>query len=460
MAESAGFQNSKPFAIVARPRLYDNPASVQIPPLVLTGDGHSVILSLPPPYKREGWTMPVLVETGELPNPQCIIGIMKIVIAPQGFKAGISGLEAAQAIARGVAAVEPEAETVLMPVADGGDGTLHALVDATGGRVFTSRVTGPLGQPIDAAWGVMGDGRTAVIEMALASGLALVPQRRRNPRITTTAGTGEIMREALEGGYTRIIVGLGGSATNDGGAGFAAALGARLFDAEGRPIPPGGSALARLQRIDISGLHHLLPAATVIAATDVTNPLCGPDGASAVFGPQKGANQDMVRELDEALANYASVVARPPPNGVGRDVADEPGAGAAGGLGAGMMAFANATLQSGIDMVCEVLNFDSHLQDADLVITGEGRADRSTIFNKAPAGVARLAGRRGVPTVLLAGSLGQGYEELYDHGLAAVLSIADRPMNFDQSLSRTAELLTSAAESAMRLILTGRKMGR
>ena len=259
-------------------------------------------------------------------------------------------------------------ETVLLPVADGGDGTLHALVDATGGEVFTSRVTGPLGQPIEAMWGVMGDGRTAVIEMALASGLALVPQRRRNPRITTTAGTGEIMREALERGYTRIIVGLGGSATNDGGAGFAAALGARFLDGEDRPIPPGGSALARLQRIDITGLHSQLSDASIIAATDVTNPLCGPDGASAVFGPQKGANQDMVEELDDALSSYARVVARD----VGKDVAEEPGAGAAGGLGAGLMAFAGATLQSGIDMVCEVLNFDAILKDADLVITGEG----------------------------------------------------------------------------------------
>lgn len=377
---------------------------------------------------------------------------MKIVIAPQGFKAGISGLEAAQAIARGVAAAAPRAETVLAPVADGGDGTLHALVDATGGQVFTSTVTGPLGQPLEARWGVMGDGRTAVIEMALASGLALVPQRRRNPRITTTAGTGEIMKEALERGFTRIIVGLGGSATNDGGAGFAAALGARFLDVGGRPLPPGGSALARLDRIEHSGLHPRLADATIIAATDVTNPLCGPDGASAVFGPQKGANPDMVRELDAALANYARVVARD----VGSDVLDQPGAGAAGGLGAGLMAFAGATLQSGIDMVCEVLNFDEMLRDADLVITGEGRADRSTIFNKAPAGVARHAQAHGVPTLLLAGSLGPGYEELYDHSLAAVICIADRPMSFEQSLSRSAELLESAAQNATRLFLAGR----
>ena len=379
---------------------------------------------------------------------------MKIVIAPQGFKAGISGLEAARAIARGVSAAVPDAETVLAPVADGGDGTLNALVDGTGGRVFTSTVTGPLGQPLEAQWGVMGDGNTAVIEMALPSGLALVPQRRRNPRITTTAGTGEMLSEALDRGYTRIIVGLGGSATNDGGAGLATALGARFLDSSGNPLPPGGSALARLDRIEIDDLHPRLGEATVIAATDVTNPLCGPDGASAVFGPQKGANPDMVQELDAALANYARVVARD----LGRDVSEQPGAGAAGGLGAGLMAFTGATLQSGIDMICEVLNFDSLLEGADLVITGEGRADHSTIFNKAPVGVARHAQAHGIPTVLLAGGLGPGYEELYDYSLAAVVCIADRPMTFDVSLSRTAELLEATAERTMRLILTGRAM--
>jgi glycerate kinase len=379
---------------------------------------------------------------------------MKVVIAPQGFKAGIPGLEAAQAIARGVIAAVPDAEIVLAPVADGGDGTLHALVDGTGGKVFTSMVSGPLGPQLEALWGVMGDGRTAVVEMALASGLALVPQRRRNPRLTTTAGTGEIIREALDAGYTRIIVGLGGSATNDGGAGMAAALGARFMDAEGRSLPPGGSSLARLDRIDVSNLHPGLQGATIIAATDVTNPLCGPEGASAIFGPQKGANAEMVRELDAALANYAQVVTRD----VGRDVSGVPGAGAAGGLGAGLMAFAGATLQSGIDMVCEILGFDALLQGADLVITGEGRADRSTVFNKAPVGVARHANTHGVPTVLLAGSLGPGYEELYEHNVASVVCIADRPMNFEASLSRSAELLESAAERTMRLIIAGKRM--
>ena len=380
---------------------------------------------------------------------------MRIIVAPQGFKATLSGLEAARAIARGVSAAMPEAETVLAPVADGGDGTLNALVESTGGQVFTSSVTGPLGQPVAAQWGVMGDGRTAVIEMALASGITLVPQRRRNPRVTTTAGTGEILKEALDRGYDRIIVGLGGSATNDGGAGLASALGARFLDSSGKILPAGGSALARLDRVESDSLHPGLRDATIIAATDVTNPLCGPEGASAIFGPQKGASPEMVHELDAALANYARVVARH----LGRDVSEQPGAGAAGGLGAGLMAFAGATLQSGIDMVCEVLDFDTLLEGADLVITGEGRADHSTIFNKAPVGVARHANAHGVPTVLLAGGLGPGYEELYDYSLDAVVCISDRPMSFDVSLSRTAELLESAAERTMRLLLTGRAMG-
>lgn len=374
---------------------------------------------------------------------------MKVIIAPQGFKGSVSALEAARAIERGVRAAAPGAVTVVVPVADGGDGTLNALVDGTGGRVFRSVVTGPLSQPIDAMWGLMGDGRTAVIEMARASGLALVPQGQQNPRVTTTAGTGEIINEALERGFTRIIVGLGGSATNDGGAGMAAALGVRFLDEAGCALPPGGAALARLARIDISKLNPKLPGATIIGATDVTNPLCGPRGASAVYGPQKGASPEVVAELDAALGNFARVVRRD----LGLDVADRPGAGAAGGLGAGLMAFAGAELRSGIDMVCEVLGFDAHLEGADLVITGEGRADRSTIYNKAPVGVARRALARGVPTILLAGSLGPGHEELYQHGIAGIVCIADRPMRFEESLRRTEELLEGAAERVLRLLL-------
>ena len=374
---------------------------------------------------------------------------MKIVIAPQGFKGGISGLEAARAIARGVLAAAPEAETVLLPVADGGDGTLHALVDATGGEIFTSMVTGPINQQVEAQWGVMGDGRTAVIEMARASGLAMVPSRRRNPKVTTTLGTGEILKEALERGYKSVMVGLGGSATNDGGAGMATALGVRFLDSSGDALPPGGAALARLDRIDTSGLLDRIAGADIVAATDVTNPLCGPTGASAIFGPQKGASKEVVAELDAALRNFAQVVKRD----TGHDVLDVPGAGAAGGLGAGLIAFAGAKIRSGIDLVCQVLDFDRHLAGADLVITGEGRADRSTVFDKAPVGVARHARAHGVPTILLAGSLGEGHEELYQHGVASILCISDGTMSFEQALSRTGEMLEGTAERAVRLFL-------
>ena len=373
---------------------------------------------------------------------------MKIVIAPQSFKGSLHALQAAEAIQRGVLRAAPNAETVLVPVADGGDGTLEALVNTTGGEMRRSIVTGPLGQAVEAFWGIMGDGITAVVEMALASGLALVSPKRRNPRTATTRGTGEIIKEALDLGYTRIIVGLGGSATNDAGSGMAAALGVRFLDQAGQPLPSGGAALSRLASIDRSAIDPKLAQATIIGATDVTNPLCGPTGASAVFGPQKGASPRVVAELDAALANFARVVKQD----LGLDVLDRQGAGAAGGLGAGLMAFTGADLRSGIDMVCQVLEFDRHLQGADLVITGEGRADESTIYDKAPVGVARRARAQGVPTIILAGSIGPGSEKLYDHGIAGLVCIADRPMSFERSLARTADLLEGAAERTVRLL--------
>jgi glycerate kinase len=279
----------------------------------------------------------------------------------------------------------------------------------------------------------------------------LVPPKRRNPRISTTRGTGEIIQEALDQGYTRIIVGLGGSATNDAGAGMAAALGVRFLDDAGQVLPSGGAALARLAHIDVSNLHPRLAQATIIGATDVTNPLCGPTGASEIYGPQKGATPEVVAELDAALARFAQVVRQD----LGKNVRDRPGSGAAGGLDAGLMAFFGAELRSGIDMVCDILEFDRHLEGASLVITGEGRADESTIYDKAPVGVARRAASRGVPTVILAGSIGPGYQKLYQHGIAGVVCIADRPMSFERSLARTAELLEGAAERTVRLLRNG-----
>ena len=372
---------------------------------------------------------------------------MKVVIAPQAFKGNLTAKEAAQAIARGVTQADPTIQCVLAPVADGGDGTVDVLVGATGGRIFTAQVTGPLGEEVTAQWGVTGDGKTAVIEMALVSGLALVPPRRRDPRIATSYGTGQLIRHALQHGHRRIIVGLGGSATNDGGAGMAQALGARFLNAEGRELPFGGAALAKLASIDPSHMKSGLAEAEVIAATDVTNPLCGPTGASAVYGPQKGATAAVVRELDEALRVYAEALER----SMGKKVADIPGAGAAGGMGAGLIAFANATLKPGIDLICDAMEFDRRLEGADLLITGEGRIDASTAFNKAPVGVAKRARDKGIPTIALAGSLGTGYQAVYEHGINAVVPIGDRPMSFRESLGRTRELLCDAAERSVRL---------
>ena len=313
---------------------------------------------------------------------------MKVMIAPQSFKGGLQGVEVARAIKQGVLSVYPQAETVEIPVADGGDGTLDALVRSTGGQLFTSQVTGPLEEPVSALWVVMGEvfsypeegadlvdsrtlsnpaqGQIAVIEMARASGLALVPPRRRNPRITTTYGTGELIGEALGKGYRRIIVGLGGSATNDGGVGMAQALGVRFLDSNGRELPFGGAALSKLARVDTSNLRLGVMEAKITAATDVTNPLCGPSGASAVYGPQKGASPKVVEELDRALEHLSRVIKR----NLGLDVRDIPRAGAAGGLGAGLMAFMSAEIESGIDLICQVLGLEEHLTGVDLVITG------------------------------------------------------------------------------------------
>ena len=397
---------------------------------------------------------------------------MKVVIAPQSFRGGLPGPEAARAIQQGVLAAYPQAETVTVAVADGGDGTLDALATGTGGELFTKTVTGPLGEPVSALWGVTGEGilyspsaagqdrgwraaglggKIAVIEMARASGLALVPLRRRDPRTTTSYGTGELISEALDRGYRSIIVGLGGSATNDGGVGMAQALGVRFLDASGRELPFGGGALAKLARIDMTGLRLGVMEAEVTGATDVTNPLCGPKGASAVYGPQKGASPAVVKDLDAALDHLSDVIKR----NLGVDVRDEPRTGAAGGLGAGLMAFLNARIASGVDLVCDVLGLDELLQGADLVITGEGRVDASTAYDKAPVGVARRAKALGIPVIAMAGSLGPGYREVYKHGIDAVVPIMERPMSFEDSISRTYDLLRAATERTMRLLKVG-----
>ena len=376
----------------------------------------------------------------------------RVVIAPQEFKGSLTALEIARAMETGVKRALPEADTVLVPVADGGDGTLQSLVDSSGGRVMTARVTGPLGRPVDACWGALGDGATAVIEMARSSGLALLRLDERDPLATTTRGVGELIQAALEAGHRRFIIGIGGSATNDGGAGMAQALGARFLDADGADLLPGGAALARLERVDVSEMDPRLDEAEVVVACDVNNPLCGPTGASAIYGPQKGATPEVVRQLDAALARYADVIERD----LGTDIRDRPGAGAAGGLGAGLMAFLRAELRAGVDIVLEAVGLAEKLAGADLVITGEGQFDRSTVFDKAPVGVARLAKERSIPVVGIAGSLGDGFQQVHDCGIDAVFTLVSGPMTLEEAMANTRILVENTAEEVVRAMLAGR----
>lgn len=380
---------------------------------------------------------------------------MKIILAPQALKGSLDAEAVGQAMAEGVRIALPDAEIAIIPVADGGEGTVRALVAATDGQLLHTRVTGPLGEPVEAEWGLLGTGttvsgeKTAVIEMAAAAGLPLVPQARRNPLVTTTRGVGELLRAALDAGCKRILIGIGGSATNDGGAGMAQALGARLLDADGHILPPGGAALARLARIDVSSMDTRLPQTAVRVASDVTNPLTGPEGASAVYGPQKGATPEMVAELDAALVHYAAILKRD----LGADVENIPGAGAAGGLGAGLLAFARAELVPGARLVFEALRFDERVAGADLIFTAEGRLDAQTAYGKAVGAVAAAGQWLGVPVVALAGAVALDDAALLALGLAAALPLADGPLTLEESMARSADLTRDATLRALRLIL-------
>ncbi len=372
---------------------------------------------------------------------------MKIVIAPQGFKGNLTALEVARAIEKAVKRIVPDAITTLKPMADGGEGTVQALVDATGGEIMVTEVTDPLGGKVKAHWGILSDKTTAVIEMASASGLPLVPREKRNPLVTTTYGTGELIRAALDHGCRKLIIGIGGSATNEGGAGMAQALGAKLRDANGKELPFGGAALARLKHIDISNLDPRLADFDVTLASDVNNPLCGPRGASAIYGPQKGATPEMVKQLDAALAHYADVIKKD----LGVDFRDVPGAGAAGGLGMGLMVFLKAKMIPGIDVVIKATNLVEDLKDADLVFTAEGRIDCQSAMGKVPTGVALKAKEFGAPVIALAGEVADDCRVVFEQGIDAVLSIAPGPISLEQSMSNAEKLITNAAECAMRL---------
>lgn len=372
---------------------------------------------------------------------------MRIVIAPDSFKECLSAFDAACSIAEGARRVFPEAELELVPMADGGEGTVDALVQATGGAYAEAEVCGPLGDPVRARYGRLGDGRTAVIEMAAAAGLPLAPVERRDPLKATSRGVGELIRHAIDGGARRVILGIGGSATNDGGAGMAQALGFSLRDADDEELPPGGAALARLARIEVSAVCPLPDQTEVLVACDVRNPLCGPEGASRVYGPQKGASPADVEILDAALRHFAGVVA----SQLGAEVLDIPGGGAAGGLGAGLVAFLGAELRPGVDLVAEACGLARRIEGSDLVITGEGRMDGQTVHGKTPIGVARLARNAGVPVLALAGSLGQGWRAVYEHGIDAAFSIVPGPASLAEACAAAPALLADTAEAAMRI---------
>ena len=379
---------------------------------------------------------------------------MKIVIAPQTFKGSISALDAAEAMREGVLEVFPDADTVLLPVADGGDGTLETLVDGSGGEIRETEVCGPLGERRSAEWGAMGDGVTAVIEMARTSGLALVSPDERDPLNATTYGLGEIVLAALDDGFRRFIMGIGGSATNDAGAGMAQALGARLLDEAGAELQVGGAALANLSRIEKSGIDIRVAESSFLVACDVSNPLTGPEGASAIYGPQKGATPDMVKTLDAALTRFSEIAKRD----LGVEINDLRGAGAAGGLGGGMVAFLNAELRAGVDIVLGTVSLDEALKEADLVVTGEGALDYQTVYSKAPIGVAERARRLGIPVVAIAGTLGDGFDLVHDHGIEAATAITNGPMSLEEATSRASSLIAQTSVQAMRMIRVGMGM--
>ncbi|HGC6388095.1 TPA: glycerate kinase [Cronobacter dublinensis] len=371
----------------------------------------------------------------------------KIVIAPDSFKESLSAMDVATAIEAGFREIYPQATYVRLPMADGGEGTVEAMVAATGGHIVQVPVTGPLGNRVEGFYGVLGDGETAVIEMAAASGLHLVPPAQRDPRITTSFGTGELILAALDSGVKAIIIGIGGSATNDGGAGMMQALGVRFLDSQQRGLLPGGASLAALEHIEMSGLDPRLAHTTFTVACDVDNPLCGAKGASAIFGPQKGATPEMVAQLDAALRRFGTTLEAV----TGKRIISAPGAGAAGGMGAALLGMLNAQLRPGIDIVTQTLGLAQAVRDADLVITGEGRLDRQSIHGKTPVGVARVAKQFQRPVVAIAGSLTPDYQVVHEHGIDAAFSVLDRIVTLEEALDDAARNLRVTARNVAAL---------
>ena len=382
---------------------------------------------------------------------------LRVVVAPSGFKESLSAEEVAAALAAGIRAACPEAEVAELPLVDGGEGFTETLVRTTAGELHMATVTGPVGDPVDARFGILGgDGpRTGVLEMAAAAGLRLVPRDKRDPLTTTTYGVGELIAAVLDQGIERLLVGCGDSGTNDGGVGMAQALGVRLQEADGTPIGRGGAALLALDRIDLSARDARLAGVGIDVACNVHNLLCGPNGVARVFGPQKGASPETVDHLERALDRYAEVVERD----LGLDVREVPGGGASGGLGAGLMALLGATLHPRYDVVMRYLDLDGALATADLVVTAEGGIDFQTPRGKVPAEVARRAKQRGLPVIALAGTVGKDAAINLDHGIDAFLSVVDAPMTLEDAVARAPELVAACAENVMRLVLIGRNLG-
>ena len=371
---------------------------------------------------------------------------MKIIVAPDSFKGSLSAIEAANAMEKGIKKAFPEAETVLLPIGDGGEGTMETLVAATDGIVKTVSVTAPLGNQVEAAYGVLGDGETCVIEMASASGLHLVADGMLKPLKATTYGTGELIRQALDAGFSSFIIGLGGSATNDGGAGMLQALGARLLDGRGNEIGYGGGELEKIQKIDLDSFDKRIKDCSFVIASDVQNPLIGPEGASAVFGPQKGAGAEDVDLLDDNLSHWADEIF----TATGIKLHNKAGAGAAGGIGGAFQAFFPVEMKRGVDVVLHYIQLDRELAETDLVITGEGKVDNQTAFGKTPLGVAQMAKNRNVPTIIIAGSVGAGVDVLYDFGVISINSMINNPMTLKEAMENAGELLEFSAEQVVR----------
>lgn len=374
---------------------------------------------------------------------------MKIVVAPDSFKGSLSAQGVSDALTRGILRGCPDASIEAIPLGDGGEGTMDCLVAATGGQVHTAWVQNPFGQLIEGRYAILGDGKTAVIECAEAAGLTLIPEADRNPGLATTYGVGQLLLAATLHQVERAIVCLGGSGTQDGGAGLLQALGVALLDNQGQSLPPGGVALSRLAHIDWSGVDKRVAQIECLVACDVDTPLCGPSGTSRIFAPQKGATPAMVEALDAAMDNYAAIVEAT----TGRSIRDVPGGGAAGGLGAGLLMACTTRLTRGIDVVLDAVRFRDRLKDADLVITGEGRVDSQSILGKTISGVVQCAGELGIPTIAVVGSIGDGFEGLYDRGLTAAFSIVNGPMTLSEALQHSDALLVQAAQNIARLVL-------